>query len=350
MISLGIRGLRRGIPITKAMGNLCSRNHSFSRHLSRNSPNASSSARRNYSEGGSHHLDRTASEPRAQYPFWAVIRELWPITPTIRGVRLEIDYETFFTGMPTDAEEQKQGKEILDSFPEDAVFDFKPGQWVDFLIPGTNMVGGYSMISLPNTLPMVDLAVKYSKHPPADWVTNQAKVGDRVVMKVGGNFVYELPPAHQSAKLLLVAGGIGINPLYAILQHLLSRANKHKIVLLYSAKTPEELAFREHIQQLALAHPDSLRVLFAVTGADVIAGGQDVSAKYVQDVTAGRCGVMSGRFCEDQLGSSAEWIGDGRVDGVDVLVCGPQGMPETIQNQCVNVGIKADNVRFEKWW
>ena len=48
-------------------------------------------------------------------------------------------------------------------------------------------------MSLPKSLPMMDLAVKYSKHPPAKWVTQNAQVGDRVMLKVGGNFVYPQP-------------------------------------------------------------------------------------------------------------------------------------------------------------
>lgn len=44
---------------------------------------------------------------------------------------------------------------------------------VDFFIPGVEKVGGFSMCSSPGLLQregIVELAVKYSKHPPAHWI------------------------------------------------------------------------------------------------------------------------------------------------------------------------------------
>lgn len=68
----------------------------------------------------------------------------------------------------------------------------------------------------------MELAVKYSEWPPANWLHRQAKVGDRVSVRVGGDFHYpdkdtEAVPGHD---LLLVAGGVGINPLASIIFHL----------------------------------------------------------------------------------------------------------------------------------
>lgn len=44
---------------------------------------------------------------------------------------------------------------------------------VDFFIPDVEKVGGFSMCSSPGLLQregVVELAVKYAKHPPAHWV------------------------------------------------------------------------------------------------------------------------------------------------------------------------------------
>lgn len=44
---------------------------------------------------------------------------------------------------------------------------------VDFFVPGVEKVGGFSMCSSPGLLQregIIELAVKYSKHPPAHWV------------------------------------------------------------------------------------------------------------------------------------------------------------------------------------
>ena len=60
---------------------------------------------------------------------------------------------------------------------EGSPFTFAAGQWVDFHIPSVDTVGGYSITSLPEQLPLLELAVKASDHPPAAWVT--ARVRDR---------------------------------------------------------------------------------------------------------------------------------------------------------------------------
>lgn len=61
------------------------------------------------------------------------------------------------------------------------------------------------------------LAIQYSVHPPTHWLHTSCAVGSRLKIKVGGDFYYEATPPKLS-DLLLIAGGIGINPLYSILQ------------------------------------------------------------------------------------------------------------------------------------
>merc|ERR1712151_376426 len=72
--------------------------------------------------------------------------------------------------------------------PAASVFIFFPGMWVDFYIPAIDKVGGYTMISLPEELPYLPLAVKVTSHPPAAWIGHKAKLGDKIVLRAGGTF------------------------------------------------------------------------------------------------------------------------------------------------------------------
>ncbi|PRW59202.1 oxidoreductase NAD-binding domain-containing 1 [Chlorella sorokiniana] len=97
---------------------------------------------------------------------------------------------------------------------------FLPGQWVDFAVPGIAAVGGYSFTSTPRQLERCgtfDLAIRRSAHPVATWLHDKARAGDEVAVRIGGSFTYQ--PGDERRPLLLLAGGVGINPLLSILQH-----------------------------------------------------------------------------------------------------------------------------------
>ena len=112
---------------------------------------------------------------------WATVHRLQQMSPTTKGICLRLDAPE----------------------PGAPAFAFEPGQWLDVHIPAINEVGGYSIASLPNELPLLDLAVKSSAHPPAAWCTRSAKVGDRVAIQVGGKFVLR-----EAEAALFVAGGV----------------------------------------------------------------------------------------------------------------------------------------------
>lgn len=79
------------------------------------------------------------------------------------------------------------------SNPPQPPFTFRAGQWVDFYIQGLQRCGGYSMVSGPETLPQLTLAVKESAlSEPAQWVHREARPMDHVAMRVGGSFFFEV--------------------------------------------------------------------------------------------------------------------------------------------------------------
>ncbi|KAF4020732.1 hypothetical protein G4228_012797, partial [Cervus hanglu yarkandensis] len=147
----------------------------------------------------------------------------------------------------------------------DKDFSFKAGQWVDFFIPGVSVVGGFSICSSPRLLEqerMIELAVKHTNHPPALWIHNQCTLDSEVALRVGGQFFFDPQPSDASRNLVLIAGGVGINPLLSILRHAADlyreRASKGQgyemgtVRLLYSAKDTSELLFKsKHLNRLS---------------------------------------------------------------------------------------------------
>lgn len=113
---------------------------------------------------------------------------------------------------------------------------------------------GAKVSKLPNStlaffIKLLIFIALLSLHPP------QCTVGSQVAMRVGGDFFFDPSPSDHTVDLLLVAGGVGINPLYSILLHTtdllhLNHAsgepdyNIGSVHLFYSAKNTQELLFK----------------------------------------------------------------------------------------------------------
>lgn len=75
-----------------------------------------------------------------------------------------------------------------------------------------------------------------------------------MALRVGGDFFFDPQPGDSPVNLVLIAGGVGINPLFSILLHIADlhgyqegKGNRHKLgtaKLYYSAKNTSELLFK----------------------------------------------------------------------------------------------------------
>jgi ferredoxin-NADP reductase len=169
---------------------------------------------------------------------------------------------------------------------EGGEFAFRPGQWVDFYAPGVDKPGGYSIASSPGQLARdgtFDVACKQSRtQGTSHWIHDGAKPGDEVRVRVGGEFF--MSTEDGDAPLLMVAGGIGISPLCAMLETLLERSRpaggargedgsdangrrkRHlRAVLLYSEKTEHALSGR--VRDMALRSDGAFECVFHRTAA-----------------------------------------------------------------------------------
>ncbi|KAM3822098.1 oxidoreductase NAD-binding domain-containing protein 1 isoform 2-T2 [Vipera latastei] len=199
----------------------------------------------------SDHLERTANDFRHEMISKAKVCGISNESETVKRLRLAV----------TDKE-----------------FTFKAGQWVDFFIPGVPVVGGFSICSSPGMLEeegVLELAVKRTTHPPAHWIHTQCALNSEVALRVGGNFFYDPQPEDLPANVVLIAGGVGINPLFSILLHIADlhrtqekKGNSCKVgtaKLFYSAKNVHELLFRKQILGLTNAFPGKITCSFHIT-------------------------------------------------------------------------------------
>nr|XP_042899126.1 oxidoreductase NAD-binding domain-containing protein 1 isoform X2 [Parasteatoda tepidariorum] len=228
-------------------------------------------------------------------------------------------------------------------YVEEKGFSFKAGQWVDFYVPGILEVTGYSMTSPPNEAKekgILELSVKYGKFPPTHWLHNYCCPGQEVQIRVGGDFYYD-PLSNRDeaeADLLLIGGGVGINPLVSILYEyrdllLASQFQSEnsirpgKVHLLYSAKTEEELVFRDKFSIIEKEHP-TLICQYFVTKPKVIPSPDS-------------------RIKKENVADSVKELETGKTL---CYICGPSTMTDDVAGWLLNLGIKKENIRYEKWW
>ncbi|KAM8966642.1 oxidoreductase NAD-binding domain-containing protein 1 [Pelodytes ibericus] len=223
-------------------------------------------------------------------------------------------------------------------------FSFKAGQWVDFFIPGVPKVGGFSICSSPGLLQregILELAVKYNLHPPAHWIHTQCSLGSEVALRVGGEFYFDPQPSDFPVDLLLIAGGVGINPLFSILLHVADLHETQKttgqgvqmgnVKLCYCAKNTSELLFKKNILSLVNSFPGKITCNFHVTQQN-----SPICLELQPFIT-------EGRISENDL---AKYVSSDHL----CYICGPPPMIESMCQQLEGLHIPREQIYFEKWW
>ncbi|MGA7178571.1 MAG: FAD-binding oxidoreductase [Thiobacillaceae bacterium] len=231
--------------------------------------------------------------------FTARIAHILQATPTIKAFELEV---------------------------EDPAFGFLPGQWIEVFvnIDGQAHISGYSVTTSPVQKNRIGLAIKASaKDPVTRWFHRQAHEGDSLRISRGqGPFVF-LPEMGED--IVLIGGGVGVTPLLAIFRHVRDASPETHANLYYSVSQPEEILFREELEQSARKHTH-LSLEITVTKPSKHWSGE------------------TGRIDRHKLAAL------NAPPNTLFYLCGPQGMVEDMSGLLRELGVPASRVIFEKWW
>ena len=122
--------------------------------------------------------------------------------------------------------------------------------------------------------------------------------------------------------MLLIAGGTGIAPLRAIMMECLSRPSAPSIVLVYSARSADEFAFRAELEALAIARRISTH--FTVTR---------------DEKWTGRRGRIDAALLKDALPST----------DANCLICGPPDLVTSARELLGALGVAESRIQIEKY-
>ncbi len=139
-------------------------------------------------------------------------------------------------------------------------FRYQPGQFLTLRlnIDGRHVPRCYSMSSAPGVDEAPRVTIKRVRDGRgSNWVCDHVKAGDLIeVLAPAGVFT----PRTLDGDFLLLAGGSGITPVFAILRSVLARG-QGRITLLYANRDEKSVIFRDELEALAGAHPARLQVI-----------------------------------------------------------------------------------------
>ncbi len=143
---------------------------------------------------------------------------------------------------------------------------FRAGQHVDIRLTapdGYQAQRSYSIASAPGEPSVIEILVERLEDGEVSGFLHEvAAVGDTIELRgpIGGHFIWE----PGDGPMLLLGGGSGVVPLLSMLRHRALVAPEIPALLLYSARTAEELIAREELLARAEREP-GFRLLLALT-------------------------------------------------------------------------------------
>jgi ferredoxin-NADP reductase len=152
--------------------------------------------------------------------------------------------------------------------PSGAWFDHRPGQFLTLEIP---LQGGvthrtYTISSPPSRPLCVSVTVKAQPDSQAGrWLLDNLRPGMRLRAK-GPAGAFTLDAARRD-RLLMIAAGSGVTPMMAMAAQLWDAGEDPDIVLILTARRPEDLIFRPVFEHMAARAP-GLKLHFAVSDPD----------------------------------------------------------------------------------
>jgi ferredoxin-NADP reductase len=129
-------------------------------------------------------------------------------------------------------------------------FPFRAGQHVDLRLTapdGYQTERSYSIASAPERTDSIELAIeRLEDGEVSPFFHEVAEIGDSIELRgpIGGHFVWSV---EDGGPLLLLGGGSGVVPLMSMLRHRAACASEVPALLLFSARTWDDVIFRDEL-------------------------------------------------------------------------------------------------------
>jgi ferredoxin-NADP reductase len=204
----------------------------------------------------------------------------------------------------------------------------RAGQHVDVRLTaedGYQAQRSYSIASAPEDESLVLTVERLDDGEVSGYLTDELRQGDELELRgpIGGYFVWE---SSLGGPLLLIAAGSGVVPFRAMFRHHQAAASTVPVRLLYSARTLDDVIYRDELA--ARAADDAIDVRFALTRS------------WPDDWTGYR------RRIDRAILEEVAWPA---TEQPLVFVCGPTAFVETPAEALVELGHEPHRVKTERF-
>lgn len=206
-------------------------------------------------------------------------------------------------------------------------FDFLPGQFLQVEVeptPGASAKRSYTIASAPTRTGSVELTVKREPQGAVSaYLHDRVEAGAR--LKVAGPYGAFTFSGTDADSIVLIAGGVGVTPMMSVLRYLTDLVWPGEIFFIYSARSTDEMLFREELEHLERRHAN-LNVLCTA-----------------ETQTPGTSWLgPEGRLTRELLQEAVPDLGRRRVH-----LCGPPAMMAAIKGLLQDLGVPPEQLRTE---
>ena len=201
--------------------------------------------------------------------------------------------------------------------PSNEPFDYLPGQYVGIVGPD-DFARAFSIANAPRSDRTIELHLgRVQSGLVTNHVYQNIKPGDviRIETPQGSNHL----PADESRPLIAIVGGTGYAPIQAILEDWLARGVQKKVHLYWGSRLPSGFYVMRAAERLVSHFPKSTFVPM-------------VSRGNLDDGWFGRRGLV-------HLPALSDFAD---LRGAEVFVCGPPGLVDAAERDCIASGLSAD--------